>query len=473
MALNGNVDFRVGASYASINRQWRTLIEKRTFSTLKLTTALLDELRKFVTAERCSHVRNLELEVTLPEYTVAQRIEVESSEDQGRNNEAFTNTICTFFDILSSWPEELKIPVLIRSISPSDWTQDARPSSRQQTGMKLQGTDILHWRYMASYLKLLVPAEDIPLVPVISRLQLWDMHRHIEPVSASKLISRLSRLHYLIPHLSDNERKDATLRDRLKNDFALSLHMWPASLQILTLKYPGAAPADGDYPPFKRSLPGRDALCITLRNLSQRLRRISIEDAMIGPELFWPQKQVQSTSNVTEEEREKEEEPPHWPTLTSFHLTNYAAATPSGTWLFTRDPRVPDYEFQRDRDTIYMRPPMNDAPQDEFPDDYRTHPSPVLNELYIAAAHAAQNMPLLRKMELVAAPQVGEHSTLEHEILEHEARHAFRYSRIKRRAIWEGTTMFPLLDETKRAWEGVAERHGLGALSIENNLAED
>ncbi|KAL4797995.1 hypothetical protein BDV19DRAFT_386655 [Aspergillus venezuelensis] len=277
------------ATYATINRQWQADVERRIFSTLKLTTARLDGLRKFITAERCSYVRNIELKVILPEYSIAQRIKVESSEDQCRNNEAFTHTICTFFDILSTWPQELKIAVLIR-----------------------------------------------------------------------------------------------------KED------------------------------------PGK-------------------------------------------------EEQPHWPTLTHFSLINYAASTPSGTWLFTGDTRVPEYVFPRDRGTLYMRPPMNDAPQDVFPDDYRTHPAPVLYRLYIAAGRAAQNIPRLRKMELVAALQVGEHSKLAAGVLECEARHAFRDERVKGRAFWEGTTAFELEGETRGVWRRVGKGHGLGigGLVIENNLVED
>ncbi|KAL4905213.1 hypothetical protein BDW74DRAFT_178216 [Aspergillus multicolor] len=333
---------------------------------LHLTTARLPGLPQFVSPVRCLYVRKLDIKVTLPEYSVAERIEVETDRDRRRNNESFTATVCELFEILHSWPVEPRIELSISAASPSDWTEDAKPDARRRRGMKLPGTDILHWRYMASYLKLLVPPESIPIVSTISSLDVWGTHRNVAPETVSKIISRMANLETLTPYLSDNERKDKVLRDSLRNNFARSLTLWPTSLGHLFLTYTGSAPANADFPPFKRSRPGADALCIALWQLSQQLKSTSLEGFMAGPELFWPQ---QSDENNTK--------PPIWPNLTSFHLT-YAAATPFGTWLFGRGPRCSEYEFDGDEDRLYMNPPMDEAPQDEFPDDYRAHPLPAL-----------------------------------------------------------------------------------------------
>ncbi|THC87121.1 hypothetical protein EYZ11_013433 [Aspergillus tanneri] len=141
---------------------------------------------------------------------------------------------------------------------------------------------------------------------------------------------------------------------------------------------------------------------------------------MVGPELFWPQ---------------DDNKQPYWPNLTYFHLT-YAASTPSGEWLFERDPRCPEYNFDRNPENLYMRPPMDDAPQDEFPDDYRTAPSPILNRLYIAAAYAARHMPKLETMSLVGQVQAGLNGLLGQNILQCEIKHEFYYEREQGRVSW-------------------------------------
>ncbi|KAL4798004.1 hypothetical protein BDV19DRAFT_386662 [Aspergillus venezuelensis] len=96
---------------------------------------------------------------------------------------------------------------------------------------------------------------------------------------------------------------------------------------------------------------------------------------MIGPEILWPQ-----TSNDLNH--------PEWPKLLSYRMT-YAAATSSGTWHFERSTYCREYVFDRDPDLLPYEEPMNAAPQDEYPDDYRSQPSPILNDLYVAATHTS------------------------------------------------------------------------------------
>ncbi|KAL4865419.1 hypothetical protein BDV12DRAFT_211075 [Aspergillus spectabilis] len=396
------------------------LVEKHTFRSLNLNTARIADLQHIVTSCRRLNVREIDLKITLPQYSLAERIQFETDEDRRLNNQTFTQTICTLFEILSSWPDKFTLELSIRATSPRDFTEDAKPSSRRLRGMKRPGTDILHWRYMSSYLDMLKPAEAVPVAHAIFDLVVRrGVERNIAPAALSKLISRLPRLSNLTAALSDNERKDEHLRNRLRSEFAISLTQWPESLQQLIFEYPGEAPRDADYPPLKRSKPGADSFCPALRHLSQQLKHISLEGLMAGPELFWPQNKDDTNQ-------------PHWPNLISFNLT-YAAATPSGEWLFN----------------LNMDPPTDDAAQDEFPDDYRTAPSPLLNTMYIAAGYAAQQMPRLQTMDLIGQVQPGLNGLLRYQILSCEMRHEFHYDRGQGRVSWVGTSLFPLESETR------------------------
>ncbi len=438
------------APYASINRQWQALVENHIFNTLKVNTSRLADLQIIVRSRRCLAVRKINLTVTLPEYSVEERLQVETDEDRQRNNEAYTQTICTLFTILSSWPDECNIDLSIRNVSPRDWTEDPNRRLRRMRALKNPGKDILWWRYMASYVEILRPVDEIPIVHAISDLDIQrGKERNTTPTTVSKLISRLPRLSSIVADVSDNERKDAVLRDNLRYEFAISLAQWPASasLKCLDLTYPGEAPRDADYPPPKRSKPGADALSIALRQISTGLEFIDLQGLTIGPELFWPQRD--SDSDVL----------PTWPNLTRFYL-EYAAATPSGEWLFERDPRCPEYEFDRDSSNPNLRffsPPMDDAPQDEFPDDYRTVPSPLLNKMYTAAALAAQRMPRLNRMHLVGQVQGGLNGVLRHGIMQCQMKHEFVYDRKEGQLGWVGSTPFPVSDETRDAWVKFAE----------------
>ncbi|KAL4963752.1 uncharacterized protein BDV14DRAFT_201479 [Aspergillus stella-maris] len=130
----------------------------------------------------------------------------------------------------------------------------------------------------------------------------------------------------------------------------------------------------------------------------------------------------------------------------------YAAATPSGTWLFERSTYCRDYVFDRDPDLLPYEEPMNAAPQDEYPDDYRSEPSPILSDLHITAAQAAQHMPQLKKMELTGQPHFAM-SVPDFKYYARQPTHIFCYDRFQGRVLWEGHTIFDLSHETKKIWD--------------------
>ncbi|KAL2823008.1 hypothetical protein BJX63DRAFT_376066 [Aspergillus granulosus] len=211
--------------------------------------------------------------------------------------------------------------------------------------------DLLDWRFNQSYLQFLDSFDTLPTVPVIRGFETWSdkldlHHRNIAPATVSVIVSRLPRLREFQGWLSDNERKDHSLRNKLRADFAPTISLWPASIKNLELEYVGWPPFNPSFQPLKRSEPGNDALSIALHSLSQQLTMLTLKNIMIAPELFWPPGLSAKSA-------------PAWPKLTSFRL-EYTIATPSGRWLFERDPRwvgaTWDYEIDHKLDPENHRP---------------------------------------------------------------------------------------------------------------------
>lgn len=237
--------------------------------------------------------------------------------------------------------------------------------------------------------------------------------------------------------------------------FALSLRDWPASIEHLHLEYRCDPPLNENKIPPKRSEAGKDALCLALHRLSQQLVTLELEEITIGPELFWPP-ETQKNS------------PPQWPKLTRLMIT-YMSATPSGHWLFERDPRCPIWN-QEDEPTFeeiaegqsdHYVPAMEDYPADRF----RSKPLPLMNEIYKAAGLAAQHMPLLKDMAMAAQIQ----GTFI-EVRQGSAEHLFRYTRETARVKWVGVSEFHPTKEVMDIWKGVGREHGLDRVQIEVSI---
>ncbi|THC88266.1 hypothetical protein EYZ11_012288 [Aspergillus tanneri] len=69
------------APYACINALWQVIVERQTFSALNITTAGLSDLRHIVTPQRYPLVRKIYLKSTVAEYSVAERVQVETDKD--------------------------------------------------------------------------------------------------------------------------------------------------------------------------------------------------------------------------------------------------------------------------------------------------------------------------------------------------------------------------------------------------------
>ncbi|KAL2813094.1 hypothetical protein BJX63DRAFT_394909 [Aspergillus granulosus] len=446
------------APYASVSKQWQAIIEKQTFSSLKLDTTQLPELAQIVSPPRQQLLRQLELKILLPEYPAEAREEVETNEDREQNSRAFTDAIRSLFRVLAAWREdcEASLSLSIYARSPSDIRETPTDERKKR---RANPKDLLEWRFEGSYLQFLDPPETLPAVPVIGVFaapgnQGLTSNRDIAPAAVSKILSRLPRMREVQGRLSDDERKDHSLRNKLRAEFADSLSLWPTSIEHLNLNYRGWPPMDPNFAPLVRSTPGSDALSIALHRLSQQLVTLTLSDIMIGSELFWP---PGSSTNP----------PPSWPKLTSYHL-EYTMATPSGEWLFERDPRWVDTVWSREQDVELRYPdPMIPAAQDRLKDSWRTKPvRPLMIEFYRTASTATQYMPKLEKMLLHAQLDPGARNDPDGVIL--DAGHWFMYDRAQGHATWAGSGEFHLTEDIREMWRGIARQHGNLVLRIRN-----
>lgn len=180
---------------------------------------------------------------------------------------------------------------------------------------------------------------------------------------------------------------------------------------------------------------------------------------MVGPELFWP-----PYSGASQ---------PYWPRLTTFKLS-YASATPSGDWLLERDPRW--REPSRNDDSVMssdsddIEPEDLPPPHDRRPDDFRTKPTEAVNEFYLAAGRAAQNMPQLRSMKLISLADYVSSDGLQH-VFEDNAQHWFAYQRSEGKATWVSSGEFHVTKEIYDIWNAVAKNHGHDQIATEVSLS--
>ncbi|CAI7629321.1 unnamed protein product [Penicillium pancosmium] len=237
------------------------------------------------------------------------------------------------------------------------------------------------------------------------------------------------------------------IRNRLREEFALSFAEWPKSLRSLCLQYTGNRPENHNISPFIRSVAGNDFLSLTVNALSQQLETNWLLSVSIGPETFWPP--IQKTQ-------------PYWPRLSHFELV-YTAATQSGQWLFDKDPRW--REHSPDESDDGSSDDYDSAPQDHKPDLIRSMPLDTIRDIYIAAGDAARQMPQLKTMELEdSIPGID---GLE-DVLGCCPSHGFKYDRPSGAATWISSSEFHVTERMREAWDAAAKAHGHFQVNIEN-----
>ena len=138
---------------------------------------------------------------------------------------------------------------------------------------------------------------------------------------------------------------------------------------------------------------GSDTLSNSLRNFSQQLTSISLEHIVISSEFFWLL--GSDTAPI---------DSPHWPYLTTLNIL-FMPVTPSGQWLFERDPaeRVIDDDEDRRDLSLHFDPERLPLREDWNGVDFRRKPNErLMNDFYLAIGRAVGNMPCLRELVLRA-----------------------------------------------------------------------
>lgn len=362
-----------------------------------------------------------------------------------------------------------------------------------------QPKDIVDRRFAHSYLRLVGPESELsqkdllPAVSVITALNVCgSQDRYIWPASCSAIAASLPRLQTFSPCLWDNEKKNLDEREgpvtvrfifhnliicvgnvivlsviqRLLSfkslvlftllDFAHSLALLPSSVEEVCLLYHNTIPQDETFsPPSLVTIPGdEDLLSMNLRKFSQQLTVFCVNTAVVGSEIFWLFASCESTKSL-------HSQPPYWPRITSFQV-NYVPVTPSGQWLFERDPDAEVDTPEEPQDyRLYMSEDEVPPPEDWRDDRFRTKASPqLMNAFYVAAGRAVAHMPCLRYMFLCNSycASLGEHW--------------FKYTVTGTRAIatWGSTPSFRPNDQVLEAWRATARKHTDTELEV--NLRE-
>ncbi|KAJ5640651.1 hypothetical protein N7528_000276 [Penicillium herquei] len=271
--------------------------------------------------------------------------------------------------------------------------------------------------------------------------------RLILPASCALIASKLPRLHTLELNLSDNEKRDKALRKHNRNDFADHFHHFPSSIKQLFLKFTGYGPENHDFAPAN-VVDGKieDPLSSSLRDFSQQLTSMRLENIVVAKELFWPINPTDDTKLPT------------WSNLTHVEL-GHGITTPSGGWYFERDPE--EDEIDPNPEFVHNLPEHKmPAREDRRQNSFRVKPSArSLNELYMFAGRAAQRMPRLKSMS-IGNKEFGVYLHFKYEVDGTTAK-----------ATWDGRSVYTPDDPTLQAWRDAAFQHT--GLELEVQLIEN
>jgi hypothetical protein len=107
------------ARYASVCRHWQMVIERKTFSCVKVTPSRLSSFEKTV-ERRKELVKSIWLCMELQTYDCSQCEEAETDLWHENNTQIISNTIRDFFSILASWKPDGRLLLDIGAYSLSD-----------------------------------------------------------------------------------------------------------------------------------------------------------------------------------------------------------------------------------------------------------------------------------------------------------------------------------------------------------------
>jgi hypothetical protein len=287
------------APYATVSRGWQQRIEAATFAHIRLTPARLASplaAQALTPARVRRFVRSVHVDVLLPPYGEEARARREDEAERAVNDGVFTEVVRRVFELLAAaradsdvqgalpgsdqgggddggrqtndggqeqhqragadagYRPSILLSMMARSLSDEE-DLDARLHRRNFGAVP--PNDLFEARYESSYLDLRPAAgrsvqdeaDALPELHCIKEFQvkhipgvLWL--RSFAPRALCVMASKMPGLESVDWELSDNEKRDVTLRKRLRADFAHAIQALPSSLRHFYLLYHRRPPLD-------------------------------------------------------------------------------------------------------------------------------------------------------------------------------------------------------------------------------------
>lgn len=247
-------DPETAAIYACVSRFWQTVVEMRTFRSLRSDSSHLDDFRRIVTPSRQAHVRRIDYAIELPVskgYPWGTEFKVKTPEEQHGYNRAFTDAIIGLFGALASWvlqddrnDEAPRVELFLSIYSPSDFCLMPKTLKRQYLRVPR--------RWNTSVLDLVGgAAETLPCLPMIAAFEYRPRHgrpmvrNHLAPGACCRIAAKLPSVQKLVLYLEDRDTGDSSARRRqIRQDFAACLAEIPGSVRHFELRFENFGPAN-------------------------------------------------------------------------------------------------------------------------------------------------------------------------------------------------------------------------------------
>ncbi|KAK4061369.1 hypothetical protein Trihar35433_9696 [Trichoderma harzianum] len=453
--------------YASVSRVWQNEIEPLTFGFLRLDLQSLLQLNSIVTARRRAYVRHIRLRVKLPDPEPGSWERKETADEKLRNNQAFQAVLEAFLQSLSQWDAaeghkdgvEVTFFVPLPPEDPPPWLRSLR---EQGCDMPLEQWEV---RYKKSVLEMTDPGRiaQLPSAATITKLIIPDNPSRQRLISVVAVCALLAKLPAATKKMHLNWWK-ADRHARMRNGNYIGSLPPKQTLDLLILGVIDLADAlsqishpidDFDlsdwYGGGNNQTPTaatevlmlregeEDRLSKSLHVVSQRVTDFGVRRIPVSDEILFPRTIPASLAE------------PRWDRLVYFGLY-YQPYDPWGEPLFLPDPDADD-SISLDAFSVYSDAPSASTERSSLTLDIAT---PAIQRLYLAAARAALQMPVLKEMELVA------------ELEPYEYWHGFRYfvHQGSATATWTSSSGFVPEDEVLQHWHKVPNKN----LQLELNV---
>ncbi|KKP02323.1 hypothetical protein THAR02_05573 [Trichoderma harzianum] len=424
--------------YASVSRVWQNEIEPLTFALLHLDLQSLLQLNSIVTARRRAYVRHIRLRVKLPKPEPWSWKYKETADEKLRNNQAFQAVLEAFLQSLSQWDvaEGHKDGVEVTFFVPLPRKGRDHPLEQWRV------------RYIKSVLEMTDPGRiaRLPSAATITKLKIPDDEDRERLISVVAVCALLAKL----PAATENVWLDWWKADRfarMRNDLADALSQISHPIDDFDLRdsYGGSnnqTPTAATEVLMLRE-GEEDRLSKSLHVISQRVTNFGVRRIPVSDEILFPRTIPASLAE------------PRWDRLVYFGLY-YQPYDPWGEPLFLPDPDADDSISLDGSEASFWATSSTPSAETERSSLTLDIATPAIQRLYLAAARAALQMPVLKEMELVA------------ELAPYEYWHGFRYfvHQGSATATWTSSSGFVPEDEVLQHWHKVPKKN----LQLELNV---